>query len=132
VKHDLYGVPDAPRFPHRPGPGDLVEIPMTTVQLGGRNMPIAGGGYFRLLPYSVFRAALRRFNRRERSPGVFYFHPWEVDPGQPRVQHASRLSRFRHYVNIATVPGRLDRLLRDFRWGRMDQVFAAELGVQGA
>jgi polysaccharide deacetylase family protein (PEP-CTERM system associated) len=127
VKHDLYGVPDAPRFPYRPGPGALVEIPMTTVQIGGRNMPIAGGGYFRLVPYALFRAALRRFNRRDRAPGVFYFHPWEVDPGQPRIRHASRASRFRHYVNIAAVPGRLERLLRDFRWGRMDQVFAAEL-----
>jgi len=127
VKHDLYGAPDAPRFPYRPGPGRLVEIPMTTVRIGGRNMPIAGGGYFRLVPYAVFRAALRRFNRRERAPGVFYFHPWEVDAGQPRVDQAGRMSRFRHYVNIHAVPARLERLLRDFRWGRMDDVFASEL-----
>ena len=127
VRHDLYGVPDAPRFPHRPGHGALVEIPMTTVQLGGRNMPIAGGGYFRLMPYALFRAALRRFNRTERAPGIFYFHPWEIDPAQPRIASAPRLSRFRHYVNLAAVPARLERLLRDFRWGRMDQVFAADL-----
>lgn len=127
VKHDLYGVPDAPRFPHRPGQGRLLEIPMTTVQIGGRNMPIAGGGYFRLMPYTMFRAGLRRFHRREHSPGVFYFHPWEVDARQPRVRQASRMSRFRHYVNIHAVPARLERLLRDFEWGRMDQVFASEL-----
>ncbi len=127
IRHDLYGVPDAPRFPHRAGTGSLVEIPMTTLPLGGRNMPIAGGGYFRLMPYAVFRAALRRFNTRERASGIFYFHPWEIDVGQPRVAGASRVSRFRHYVNIAAVPRRLERLLRDFRWGRMDQVFAADL-----
>ena len=132
VRHDLYGVPDAPRFPHRAGSGALVEIPMTTLQLGRRNMPIAGGGYFRLMPYAVYRAALRRFNGSERAAGVFYFHPWEIDAGQPRIRAASRLSRFRHYVNIASVPRRLERLLRDFRWGRMDQVFAADLARLGA
>lgn len=127
VRHDLYGAPGAPRFPHRTAPGSLLEIPMTTLQLGRRNMPIAGGGYFRLMPYAVYRTALRRFNGRERAAGVFYFHPWEIDAGQPRIAAASRLSRFRHYVNIAAVPRRLERLLRDFRWGRMDQVFAADL-----
>ena len=132
VKHDLYGVPDAPRFPYRPGPGALLEIPMTTVQVAGRNMPIAGGGYFRLMPYWLYRAALRRFNRRDRKSGVFYFHPWEIDPAQPRVRQASRASRFRHYVNIAAMPGRLERLLRDFNWGRMDQVFAADLARPSA
>ncbi len=129
VRHDLYGVPDAPRFPHRPGKGRLIEIPMTTLQLGGRNMPIAGGGYFRLIPYSVYRLALQRFNKRERKPGIFYFHPWEIDAEQPRVSGAGRLSRFRHYVNIEAVPRRLDRLLRDFRWSRMDDVFAVDLAA---
>ena len=127
VKHDLYGVPDAPRFPYRPAAGGLVEIPMTTVRLGGRNLPCAGGGYFRLMPYGLFRTLLRRFNRTEAAPGVFYFHPWEVDPGQPRITAAPRMSRFRHYVNIGAMPGRLQRLLRDFRWGRMDEVFASAL-----
>ena len=127
VRHDLYGVPDAPRFPHRPNAGHVVEIPMTTLRLGRRNMPIAGGGYFRLVPYTVFRTALRRFNQREQRPGIFYFHPWEIDAAQPRVGGASRVSRFRHYVNIASVPRRLERLLRDFRWGRMDKVFAEVL-----
>ncbi len=127
VRHDLYGVPDAPRFPYRPAAGALMELPMTTVRLGGRNLPCAGGGYFRLMPYPLFRALLRRFNRAEAAPGVFYFHPWEVDPGQPRVTTASRMARFRHYVNIAAMPGRLERLLRDFAWDRMDRVFAPVL-----
>lgn len=130
VRHDLYGAPDAPRFPHRPGGGAIVEIPMTTLRLGRRNLPIAGGGYFRLVPYAVYRSALRRFNAREQKSGIFYFHPWEIDAGQPRVTAARRLSRFRHYVNIAAVPHRLERLLHDFRWGRMDEVFAADLVSQ--
>ena len=123
VKHDLYGVPDAPRFPYQPGPAGFWEIPMTTVPVGGRNVPFSGGGYFRLMPYPLYRLGLRRF-ARERQPAVFYFHPWEVDPAQPRVRQAGRMSRFRHYVNIPAMSGRLDRLLRDFAWDRMDRVFA--------
>lgn len=127
VKHDLYGVPDAPRFPYRPGAGSLVEIPMTTLRLGGRNLPISGGGYFRLMPYMLFRTLLRRFHAADNRPGVFYFHPWEIDPGQPRVAGASRLSLFRHTVNLAAMAGRVEHLLRDFRWDRMDRAFAADL-----
>ena len=127
VEHDLYGMPDAPRFPYRPGGGPLLEIPMTTVRLGGRNLPCAGGGYFRLMPYALFRTLLRRFHRADEAPGVFYFHPWEVDPGQPRVRAAPRLSRFRHSVNLGAMSGRLEHLLRDFRWDRMDRVFSGAL-----
>ncbi|MFQ3622961.1 MAG: XrtA system polysaccharide deacetylase [Acetobacteraceae bacterium] len=122
VKHDLYGEPDAPRAPHRPDPSGVVELPMTTVRVGNRNLPCAGGGWFRLVPYALFRAGLRRVNA-EGASGLFYFHPWEVDPEQPRVA-AGRLSRFRHYVGLAAMEGRIARLLRDFAWGRMDQVFA--------
>ena len=129
VRHDLYGVPDAPRFPHTTGLGSLLEIPMTTLRVGRRNIPIAGGGYFRLMPYTIYKAALRRFNATEGKPSVFYFHPWEIDTKQPRVAGAGRLAKFRHYVNIGAVPGRLDNLLRDFRWARMDQVFAAEIAA---
>jgi polysaccharide deacetylase family protein (PEP-CTERM system associated) len=129
IAHDLYGMPDAPRFPFRPGGGALWEFPMTTLRLFGRNLPAAGGGYFRLLPYSLFRAALRRFGRIEQAPAIFYFHPWEIDAGQPRIQAASRRSRFRHYLNIPAMPGRLDRLLRDFAWSRMDRVFAEQLAA---
>jgi polysaccharide deacetylase family protein (PEP-CTERM system associated) len=124
IRHDLYGDPGAPRFPFRPDGQELWEIPMTTVRLGGRNLPCAGGGYFRLMPYRLFRLGLRRVNGGEQRPGVFYFHPWEVDPGQPRVSGIGRMSRFRHYVNLPAMSGRVDRLLRDFAWDRMDRVFA--------
>ncbi len=126
VRHDLYGVPGAPRFPYRPN-GVLLEIPMTTVRAAGRNFPCAGGGYFRLLPYVVYRAALQRFNRRERTAGIFYTHPWEIDAGQPRVAAAPRMAKFRHYLNLSLMPARLTRLLRDFAWNRVDHVFAEAL-----
>ena len=131
IRHDLYGMPDAPRMPFHPdgaaGRAGIVEIPMTTLRLGGRNLPCAGGGYFRLLPYPVFRAALRRFNRTEQAPGMFYTHPWEIDPGQPRVAAAPRMARFRHYLNLHDMKRRLGYLLADFRWGRVDEAFAAHL-----
>lgn len=125
IRHDLYGMPDAPRFPFRPREGAaMVEVPMTTVRLAGRNLPCAGGGFFRLLPYSVFSAGVRRVNRRDGRPAVFYCHPWEVDPGQPRVAGLSRKSAFRHYLNLSRTEGRLVRLLCDFAWDRMDRAVA--------
>lgn len=127
VRHDLYGVPDAPRFPYRTAGGALVEIPMTTVRLAGRNVPCAGGGYFRLMPYPLFRQLLRRFNRVDAAPAVFYFHPWEIDPGQPRIRAAGRLSRFRHTVNLSAMHERVGHLLQDFAWDRMDRVFVRAL-----
>ena len=130
VRHDLYGVPDAPRFAYRHAGSDLLEIPMTTLRIGQYNWPCSGGGYFRLLPYHLFRAALRRCNAAQRRPGVFYIHPWEVDPGQPRIATPSRLSRFRHYNNLHRTEARLDRLLADFAWGRMDRIFADLLAAQ--
>lgn len=126
VRHDLYGAPDAPRTPHRPRPDGVTELPMTTVRAGGRNLPCAGGGWFRLVPYPVFKAGLARVNAREKRPGIFYFHPWEVDPEQPRIA-ASRLSQFRHYTGLASMMNRLETLLRDFAWTRMDQAFAPDL-----
>ena len=127
VKHDLYGAPDAPRFPYRPGPAGLHELPMTTVPINGRNLPCSGGGFFRLLPYAIFRRGLARFNATEGRPGIFYTHPWELDPGQPRIAGLSRLSRFRHYLNLDKTEPRMARLLRDFAWDRMDRVFAETL-----
>ncbi len=123
IKHDLYGVPDAPRFAHRVSGGRLMEIPMTTVRAGGRNLPCSGGGYFRLFPYEFFRAGLRRFNKHDGAPGVFYTHPWEIDAGQPRVSNAPMMSKFRHYVNLSRTQARIGRLLSDFAWDRMDRVF---------
>ena len=133
IRHDLYGMPDAPRLPFRPGGAHgkaaILEIPMTTLRLAGRNLPCAGGGYFRLLPYALYRAGLRRFNRTEHAPGLFYTHPWELDAGQPRVDAAPRMAKFRHYLNLADMPRRMDLLLRDFQWGRVDEVFAAALAA---
>ncbi len=123
IRHDLYGMPDAPRFPFRLKTDGILEIPVTTVRLGNRNYPCGGGGYFRLLPYVAYRWMLRRVNERDGQPGLFYFHPWEIDPGQPRVSQAPLRSRFRHYLNLDAMQARLDRLLTDFTWGRMDEVF---------
>ncbi len=127
IQHDLYGMPEAPRVPFRPGGGALLEIPMTTIRLFGRNLPCAGGGYFRLLPYRLFRMGLARLNRGEGRAGIFYFHPWEIDAAQPRVAGLSPRARFRHYVNLGATSGRLERLLGDFTWDRMDRVFADHL-----
>ena len=124
VRHDLYGMPDAPRFPYRPR-ADLLEIPMTTAAVLGRNLPAGGGGFFRLLPYAVSRALIRRVNQADGRPGIFYFHPWEIDPDQPRVPGTGVKTRFRHYVNLHRTEPRLRRLLRDFRWRRMDEIFLA-------
>ena len=123
IRHDLYGMPDAPRFPFRLRPDSILEIPVTTLRLAGRNLPCGGGGYFRLVPYALYRWAMQSVNTSDGQPGMFYFHPWEVDPDQPRVAGASMRSRFRHYVNLNAMEGRLRRLLTDFRWGRMDEVF---------
>lgn len=122
-RHDAYGMPEAPRFAFRTGPSGLLEIPVTTVEVGGRRWPCAGGGFFRLYPYLGTRAALRRVNQRDGRPSVFYFHPWEIDPDQPRVPGLDAKRRFRHYVNIDRVEPRLRRLLSDFAWDRMDRVF---------
>jgi polysaccharide deacetylase family protein (PEP-CTERM system associated) len=128
VRHDLYGAPEAPRGPYRPDPAGVVELPMTTLPLGGRNLPLSGGGWFRLAPYAAFRAGLRRVNAEGRR-GLFYFHPWEVDPGQPRVGQAPLRSRLRHYIGLAAMEAKVARLLGDFAWGRMDEVFAPELAA---
>lgn len=122
VRHDLYGAPDAERMAHLVAGGALWELPMTTVELAGRRLPCSGGGFFRLLPYPLFRLGLARFNAREQRPGMFYSHPWEIDPDQPRVAAPWR-SRLRHYLNLSRTSGRLDRLLRDFAWNRVDRVY---------
>jgi polysaccharide deacetylase family protein (PEP-CTERM system associated) len=130
IRHDFYGIPGAPRFPYRTGPSGLIEVPITTAEVFGQRLPCGGGGYFRLLPYWLFRAALRRVNQRDRMPVVFYCHPWEIDPTQPRVTVGWR-SRFRHYTNLDLVEMRLHRLIGDFSWDRMDRVFlnAAQANV---
>ncbi len=128
IQHDHYGMPDAPRFAHSVRDG-LLEVPATTVHLAGRNLPCSGGGWFRLMPYALSRWMIRRVNAVDGQAAVFYLHPWEVDPGQPRVPGIDARTRFRHYVNLDKVHGRLDTLLRDFSWGRMDEIFLAPAGA---
>ncbi len=122
IRHDHYGAPDSPRFSHEIRPG-LMEVPVSTVRLMNTNLPAGGGGYFRLLPYAVSRWSVSRINRVDRRPAMFYFHPWEIDPAQPRVSGLSAKTRFRHYLNLDRTEARLTRLLRDFRWDRIDRVF---------
>lgn len=131
VQHDHYGVPDAPRFAYKPVPGnDLMEFPLTTTPLMGRNIPSAGGGYFRLFPYGLSRWALRRTNELDRQSAVFYFHPWEIDPGQPRPARVNMKTRFRHYVNLNKMEEKLGRALSDFSWDRMDRVLFSTNGSE--
>lgn len=123
IRHDHYGLPNAPRFPFRIQPADILEIPMSSVVLFGRNWPCSGGGYFRLLPLAYSRWATRRINNGDGMPAMFYFHPWEIDPHQPRIDGLPLKSRFRHYVNLNRFESRLTSLLNDFEWGRVDDVF---------
>lgn len=124
VRHDHYGMPDAPRFAHVVH-SPLLEVPPTTVRAFDRNWPASGGGYFRLMPYALSRRLIARVNREDGEAAVFYFHPWEIDTEQPRVPGISAKTRFRHYLNIHRMEGRLLRLLSDFSWGRMDHIFLA-------
>ena len=151
IRHDLYGIPDWPRHPFivlkdqhgewmpdvlRTSPltsgcfslpcddncRQILEVPVTTLSIGGKNIPLAGGGYFRLFPYSFTRWGLRRINQDEGRPFVFYLHPWEIDPKQPRMGNASYKSCFRHYLNLHRTEGRLRSLLTDFRFSSIDEV----------
>ena len=122
IRHDHYGMPSAPRFAHRVNCG-LLELPVTTARFFDRNWPASGGGYFRLLPYALSRWLLQKVNQLDGQPAIFYFHPWEIDAAQPRIAGISAKTRFRHYVNLQHTEGRLKRLLADFNWGRMDEVF---------
>lgn len=127
IVHDHYGWRDAPRFAFRPLPwSDLIELPVTTAMLGGRRLAAGGGGFFRVLPYGFSRWAIRQVNRREGRPAIFYFHPWEIDPGQPRVAGAPLKSRLRHYTNLDGMAAKLRQLIGEFHWGRMDVLAARE------
>jgi polysaccharide deacetylase family protein (PEP-CTERM system associated) len=127
IRHDIYGIPDFSRTPvtvRRAG-GEILEIPASTIRAFGQNWPIAGGGYFRLLPYSLTRAALRRLNRRESMPAIVYLHPWEIDPEQPRLA-GSRRARLRQYANLGATERRLRRLLAEFRFAPLAEVFGRD------
>ncbi|MCG5515206.1 MULTISPECIES: XrtA system polysaccharide deacetylase [unclassified Ectothiorhodospira] len=123
IRHDLYGMPEAPRFAFYPGDGDLLEVPVTTLELAGQKFPCGGGGYFRLFPYHLSRWAIQHINQSEGQSAVFYFHPWEIDPKQPRQENIGLKTRVRHYLNLARTESRLKQLLKDFHWDRMDRVF---------
>jgi polysaccharide deacetylase family protein (PEP-CTERM system associated) len=124
VKHDLYGIPDAPRFVYEPIENTTFkEIPISTIRFGNKNLPCGGGGFFRLYPYVVSKWAFNRVNRKEKQPGIFYFHPWEIDPDQPRQSGLNWKTQIRHYLNLQRMENRLDQLLKDFNWDTMENVF---------
>jgi polysaccharide deacetylase family protein (PEP-CTERM system associated) len=130
IRHDYYGMPDAPRFPFHPLPNaEFLEVPISTIRLAGWNFPCGGGGYFRLLPYACSKWSINRINRRENQASVLYFHPWEIDPDQPRPERLSLKTRVRHYTNLDRMEQRLSQLMRDFRWDRMDRVFIPDSGT---
>ena len=129
VKRDLYGHPNSHRYPFVDPASGIQEIPLTTTQYFGKTLPCAGGGFFRLYPYAVTRWCYRRVNGVDKVPAIFYTHPWEYDPEQPRPNNLQFKTRFRHYLNLSKTVPRLRKLLTDFRWGRMDDVF---LGAGGS
>ena len=127
IRHDHYGWPESPRFAWRPVTGsDFLELPVTTAEFGGRRLAAGGGGFFRLLPYGFSRWAIRQVNGREKQPAIIYFHPWEIDPDQPRVAGAPLRSRLRHYSNLSVMADKLRRLTADFSWTRVDALVAHE------
>jgi len=133
VHHDRYGIPGSPRHAHRleRSAGSIVEAPASTVRLAGVNLPIAGGGYFRLLPYMWTRWGIDRLNTVEQRPAIFYLHPWEIDPDQPRIA-AAALSRLRHYRNLDKTEGRLRRLMRDFKFSTVSTLLQTSTAADGA
>lgn len=122
VKHDLYGTPDWPRFAYRRKEG-IIEIPIPTHRFLGRQTPIGGGGYFRLYPYAFTKYLVNSYLKKEQQPYSFYFHPWEIDAEQPRLTQAPLKSRFRHYINLDKTYGKLEKLLQEFSWGTMKDVY---------
>jgi len=126
IRHDLYGDPDAPRFPFAKLAGTFTEIPVTTARWLGKNWPAGGGGYFRLLPYWYSKAALRAVNVSDEMPSVFYFHPWEIDPNQPKIAGTPLKARLRHYSNLNGMKQKLEKLTRDYAWSRLDALLDLE------
>lgn len=127
IQHDLYGVPNWPRFIHERsesfGGQKIIEIPIPTLRKNNINTGIGGGGYFRLYPYWLSKKRIDKFHQQEQKPYSFYFHPWEIDPDQPRVKDAPLKSKFRHYINLSRMEGKLERLLKDYKWNTMKSVY---------
>jgi len=126
IRHDHYGMPDAPRFAFRAAENRILEIPISTIPIMKRNINCGGGGWFRFFPYAFTRWALKQVNEREQSACIFYFHPWEIDEHQPKIDDLGHKTRFRHYINLHKTHSRLEQLLDDFSWGRMDEIFLGE------
>ena len=127
IRHDRYGIPDAPRFPHRVrlrSGAEIIEFPMTTFPVGRHRLPFSGGGYLRLLPYRLVRHAMRSVTKQERRPAIVYLHPWEIDPDQPRLE-AGWPTRLRHYTNLHRTERKVERLLQDFPFTTAAEVLAA-------
>ena len=124
VQHDHYGMPNAPRFSFYAHSSGLIEVPISTVRLMNRLWPSGGGGYFRFFPYTISRRLIQAVNGKEKRSAIFYLHPWEIDPDQPKQSNLPWKTQFRHYVNLRHTYRRLERLLNDFNWDRMDQVFS--------
>lgn len=123
IKHDAYGWPGSPRFPYIATPNGLLEIPQTTAQFGRLRVPCAGGGYFRLYPYVLSHYLIDRVNVNDKQPCIFYLHPWELDPLQPKQKGIRMTTRMRHYLNLSRMQSRLERLLKDFQWKSIYDVF---------
>lgn len=124
IHHDHYGMPNAPRFGFYPnGESGILELPITTVRLMNRNFPAGGGGYFRFFPYRLSRWMMNHVNQHDQQSCIFYFHPWELDPEQPRQEKIGLKTKFRHYVNLSKTETRLKLLTQDFHWDRIDRIF---------
>ena len=127
IKHDLYGIPSAPRFAYGCANNKILELPITTTQVMNKNYPCGGGGWFRLYPYAVSKWAINRVNAKDNEAAIFYFHPWEIDPDQPRIKGLKPAARFRHYQNLANMERKITQLLGDYKWRTIPEVFAADL-----
>lgn len=127
INNYVYGIPDAPRFCHARADNKVIELPITTTRILSKNYPCGGGGWFRLYPYSLSRWALDRVNKHDNQPAIFYFHPWEIDPQQPRIDGLDMATKFRHYQNLNHMEAKLTRLLEDYQWRSIPEVFASEL-----
>ena len=124
IKHDIYGMPNAPRFAFKPeNTNQLIEIPVSTISIFGKRFPCGGGGFFRLYPYEFSKWAINKVNNEEGQPCIFYFHPWEIDPDQPRQLGLDSRTRFRHYLNLSSMEDKLNKLMRDFDWDSIEKVF---------
>ncbi|MDF1819129.1 MAG: DUF3473 domain-containing protein [Immundisolibacteraceae bacterium] len=126
IRHDLYGDPNAPRLPFTTANGTITEVPVTTARWVGKNWPAGGGGYFRLLPYWYSKAAINAVNSADKAPAVFYFHPWEIDPGQPKIPDTPLKTRIRHYSNLGKMQTKLEQLVGQFSWSRLDNLIDLE------